>query len=72
MWDPVAAFQGSDRSTFPLVPAGGDRIADAMLHGKPVEMHLKMVPLQVHWHVPAEHARKGELVWCLAVPVPLL
>jgi hypothetical protein len=67
-WDPLSAFMGSSNSSFPLLAAGGKGIADVVQTGADVGFTLKMIPLQVHWHVTAEHMRDGKLVRLIKHP----
>lgn len=62
-WDPVAAFDIANDDIFPMVAAGGDKISDVVLSSDvKADLMLKMVPLQVHWHVTSEHSVGGMLV----------
>lgn len=61
-WDPFSAFDMEDDSLFPIVAAGGDRISDVILKDDVrAEYMLKMIPLQIHWHVASEHSIGGML-----------
>lgn len=58
-WNASTAFD-MEADDFPLVAAGGSKISDVVLDDSiPIEFLLKVIPLQVHWHVPSEHKWDG-------------
>lgn len=62
-WDVATAFDMSDDSIFPMLAAGGSRVADVVLDPSvPVDRRVKLIPLQLHWHETSEHAWDGLLV----------
>ena len=62
-WDTSVAFDISDDTIFPVLAAGGNGIADVVLDPsiEPDRM-VKVVPIQLHWHVTSEHAWDGLMV----------
>jgi hypothetical protein len=52
-----------ESDNFPTVAAGGDNISHILLDDtvKP-EYRLKMIPIQLHMHVPSEHTWDGMMV----------
>ena len=62
-WDSSTAFDMSDRSQFPAVPAGGTGLRDALLNPSATpDREVSMIPVQMHWHVTSEHSWQGMLV----------
>lgn len=62
-WDASSAFDITDKTSFPRIPAGGKAIRDVIEHpDTPVDRMLTMVPEQMHWHLTSEHAWDGMLV----------
>lgn len=62
-WDVNTAFNISDDSIFPLLAAGGNGVMDVVLDpAVQSDRKVKMIPIQLHWHVTSEHAWDGMLV----------